>query len=60
VLREGRHQVAVNFVLRDNMGGIRWQDAAIVKRESDRLIIDNVVFDPDHRPAGYLPQPNQL
>jgi hypothetical protein len=57
VLRDGRYQVVVNFFLRDNMGGIKWRDAAIVKRESDRFVIDNVVFEPDRKPAGYLPQP---
>lgn len=57
VLRDGRYRVLVHFVIRDNMGGIRWQDAAIVKREGDRFVIDNVVFDADRKPAGYLPQP---
>jgi len=57
VLRDGRYQVVVNFFLRDSMGGIKWRDAAIVKRESDRFVIDNVVFDADRKPAGYLPQP---
>jgi len=52
VLRDGRYQVVVNFFLRDNMGGIKWRDAAIVKRESDRFVIDNVVFEPTgSRPA---------
>jgi hypothetical protein len=57
VLRDGRYRVLVNFFLGDNMGGIKWRDAAIVKREGDRFVIDNVVFDADRRPAGYLPQP---
>jgi hypothetical protein len=57
VLRDGRYRVFVHFFLRDDMGGIRWQDAAIVKREGDRFVIDDVVFDADRKPAGYLPQP---
>jgi hypothetical protein len=39
------------------MGGVKWRDAAIVKREGDRLFLDNVVFDPDEKPVGYLPPP---
>jgi len=56
-LGDGRYEVVVNFVLRDNMGGIKWRDAAIVKRETDRFVIDNVMFDAGRRPAGDLPEP---
>jgi hypothetical protein len=56
-LRDGRYEVLVSLFLNDNMGGIRWRDAAIVKREGDRFVIDNVVFDSDEKPVGYLPAP---
>jgi len=32
-------------------------DAAIVAHEGDRLVIDNVVFDADRKPTGYVPKP---
>jgi hypothetical protein len=57
MLRDGRYQVIVNFVLRGNMGGIKWRDAAIVEREGNRFVIDNVVFDAERTQAGYLPTP---
>jgi hypothetical protein len=57
VLRDGQYRVVLNFVRKDMFGVIKWRDAAIVKHESDRFVIDNVVFDADLKPAGYLPQP---
>jgi hypothetical protein len=57
MLRDGRYHVVVNFVLRDMSGVIKWRDAAIVKREGDRFVIDSVVFDVEGKPAGYLPPP---
>lgn len=55
-LRDGRYRVLVRFFLQDHMGGIKWKDAAIVKREGDRFVIDGVIFDADRKPAEYLPQ----
>jgi len=57
VLRDGRYYVVVHFVRRDMFGVIKWRDAAIVKREGDRFVIDNAVSDEDRKPAGYLPAP---
>jgi len=57
VLRDGRYRVVLNLVRKDMFGVINWRDAAIVKHESNRFVIDNVVFDADRKPAGYLPQP---
>jgi hypothetical protein len=56
-LLDGRYHVLVNFVRKDMFGVIKWPDAAIVKREGDRFVIDNVVFEADRRPAGYVPPP---
>jgi hypothetical protein len=56
-LRDGRYYVVVHFVRKDMLGVIRWRDAAIVKREGDRFVFDNVVSDEDRKPADYLPPP---
>jgi hypothetical protein len=57
VLRDGRYRVVLNFVRKDMFGVIKWRDAAIVKHESDRFVLDNLVFDVEGKPAGYLPPP---
>ena len=57
VLRDGRYRVVLNFVRKDMFGVITWRDAAIVKHENDRFVIDNVIFDADRKSAAYLPQP---
>lgn len=57
VLRDGRYYVVVHFVRKDMFGVIKWPDAAIVKTEGDRFVIDDVVFEPDRKPAGYVPPP---
>lgn len=36
----------------------KWgRSAALVKREGTRFVLDNVVFDVERNPAGYLPPP---
>lgn len=62
VLRDGRYQIAVDFVHKETaatygdpkrpLGVIKWRDAAIVTKEDDHFAIDDVVYDVDTASRG--------
>jgi hypothetical protein len=47
VLPDGRHRVVVNFVRKETHDVITWRDAAIVMKEDDRFVLEDVIYDVD-------------